>query len=294
MPQWQGKTRGTRLGYRIFVSICRFAGVGPAYVLLRIVALYFFLFAFSSSQHIYRYFRQRHGWGKLKSIRGVYTNYYRFGQTIIDKIAISAGLKNTFTFHLDGEENLVDIVNERRGGILLSGHVGNWEMAGHFLNRLDTVFHIVMFDGEHEKVKDYINEVTGKNRLKIIIVRDDLSHVYQIGEALQKNELVCMHADRYIAKEKTVRCDFLGASALFPAGPFALASAFNVPVSFVFAFKETTTHYHFFGSKLIRMNEAESKREYSNRLQRRFATEMEKMVRAYPEQWFNYYDFWMK
>ena len=50
---WQGKSKGTRLGYRIFVGILRKAGVQPAYFLLRFVAGYYFLFSWKSSGHIW-------------------------------------------------------------------------------------------------------------------------------------------------------------------------------------------------------------------------------------------------
>ncbi len=294
MPQWEGKSRGNKLGYRIFVAVCKNLGIAPAYLLLRFVAFYFLFFAGESSKHIYRYFRRRCGYGRVRSALRVYTNYYRFGQTILDRIVVMSGLENKFTFHFDGEENLIDIVNHKQGGILLSAHMGNWEVAGHFLHRLDTVFHVVMFDGEHEKIRNYLETSVGKRKFNVIVVRDDFSHVYEIGEALQKNELVCMHADRYTDRAKTIECDFLGEAAMFPAGPFALATTFGVPVSIVFAFKETSTHYHFFGSRPIMRNPTETKKEYGLRLRQMFIAEMEKKITLYPDQWFNYYDFWMK
>jgi predicted LPLAT superfamily acyltransferase len=293
MPEWQGKSRGNKLGYSIFVTVCKSAGLRPAYLLLRFVALYYVLFSKNSSVHIYQYFRHRQSYGKLKALKFIYTNYYRFGQTLLDKIVVMAGIENKFTYHFEGEENLLDMVRKNKGGILLSGHVGNWEVAGHFLKRLDTTIHVVMFDGEHQQIKNYLTEVTGKRKFNVIIVRDDLSHVYAIGEALQKNELVCMHADRFLENNKTKVNNFLGAPALFPTGPFVLAAGFNVPVSVVFAFKETGTHYHFFGSKPIIRSENESKPSFTERLMKIFVKEMEEKVKMYPEQWFNYYNFWM-
>lgn len=294
MPEWQGKSRGNKLGYRIFVAVCQSIGLKPAYLLLRVVATYYFLFSRKTSRHIYEYFTRRHGYGKLKAIGSLYTNYYRFGQTLLDKIVIMSGIENNFTYHFDGEENLVEIVSRNKGGILLSGHVGNWEVAGHFLNRLKITTHVVMYDGEHQQIKDYLNEVTGGRKFNVIVIREDMSHIYAISEALQKNELICMHADRFIDKSKTTLFPFLGEPALFPIGPFILASSFNVPVSVVFGFKESSNHYHFFGSKPILREESESKREFTGRLVKEFANEMEDKLKLYPEQWFNYYNFWAR
>lgn len=292
MPQWQGKSRGNTLGYKIFVSVIKQFGVMPAYALLRVVALYYFLFSWTSSGLMYSYFRERHGFTKYKSLMSIYKNYFVFGQTLLDKTAVMAGIENNFTYNFDGEEHLHRIVAGGIGGILLSAHVGNWEVAGHLLKRLNTRINVVMFDGEHERIKTYLKEVTGPKNFNVIVVKEDLSHIYEMGAALQKNELICLHADRYLPGNKTEVENFLGSNAQFPVGPFLLAASFKVPVSIVFAFKETAKHYHFYGSKLLLKNEEESKSAFKQRLMTTFVQELEQKVKAYPEQWFNYYNFW--
>jgi predicted LPLAT superfamily acyltransferase len=292
MPQWQGKSKGNKVGYQIFVFLCRTFGVWPAYLLLFFVALYYFLFSYKSSRHSFSYFRKRQKFGVFKSLLFVYWNYYRFGQTLIDKIIIMTDVKNPFTFELDGVENLEKIVALNQGGILLSGHAGNWEIAGHMLKTLQARVNVVMFDGEHQQIKEYLEEVSGTRSFNVIVIREDMSHVYQIGEALQKNELVCLHADRFVQDVKTVARPFLGGSAKFPSGPFAIASTFNAPVSFVYAFKETATHYHLYGSPGVQRSGDVDKRAYAEMLAVNFVSSFEKMVRKYPDQWFNYYNFW--
>ena len=110
---------------------------------------------------------------------------------------------------------------------------------------------MVMYDGEHQQIKKYMETVTGKRNMQVIIIKEDLSHIYAISEALKNNELVCIHADRFVEGNKTIHCHFLGEPARFPAGPFVLAATFKVPVSFVFAFKETDKHYHLYASNII-------------------------------------------
>ena len=292
MPQWQGKSRGTPLGYRIFVFVCRTFGVRPAYLLLRFVAFYFFLFSWKSSREIYKYFTERIGYSRLKSRLKIYSNYFLLGQTIIDKMVVISGIRNTYTYNFDGVENLHKIVERGTGGILLSAHVGNWEMASHQLEHLKTTVNVVVFDGEDQRIKQYLDKVEGGKTFKIIVIKDDMSHVYAIGAALANNELVCMHADRFVEGNKTIRIPLLGKDASFPLGPFSMAAGFNVPVSFVFAFKESALHYHFFGSQLYQKNESESKSEFANRLANLYVNEVERRLRQYPLQWFNYYDFW--
>lgn len=293
MPSWQGKSKGTTLGYRIFVGILKNLGVFPAYFLLRFVAFYYFLFSHSSSKHILSFFRKRLGYGKMKSWRLLYRNYYLFGQSIIDKIVVMSGIRNRFTFDFDGEENLRQMVTNQKGGLLLSAHVGNWEIAGHLLKRLGTKINIVMFDGEHQQIKKYLERVTGERNMNVIVINNDISHIYAISDALKNNELVCMHADRFVEGNKTIEVPLLGENAKFPLGPFVLASKFKVPVSFVFAMKETSTHYHFFASD-IKEYSGSGKDETIKEVVRDFAAGMEKKVKQYPEQWFNYYNFWQQ
>lgn len=291
MPSWQGKSRGIPLGYRIFVSILRNFGVMPAYLLLRVVTLYYFLFSFRSSKLIFHYFHKKLHYSRLRSIGLLYRNYYRLGQTIIDKVVIMSGIANTFSFDFEGEEHLRNITAGQKGGLLLSAHLGNWEIAGHLLKRLETRINVVMYDGEHQQIKKYMEGVTGKRNMQVIVIKEDLSHIYAISEALKNNELVCMHADRFVEGNKTMTADFLGTPARFPAGPFVLAATFKVPVSFVFAFKETSKHYHLYASKPV--EQAGQKKEVvMQQLLHAFASAMEEKARLYPEQWFNYYNFW--
>ena len=291
MPSWGGKSSGNRLGYSIFIAVLKRFGLQPAYLLLRVVSLYYFLFAWKSSRHILYYFQKRLGYSLGRSIATLYKNYYCFGQSLIDKVAIMSGMANRFSFYFDGEANLHQLVSLQKGGLLLSSHIGNWEAAGHLLERLNTRINVVMFDGEHQKIKDYLTSVTGERNAHVIIIKDDLSHIYAINDALKNNELVCMHADRFVEGNRTLTANFLGEAARFPAGPFVLAAQFKVPVCYVFAMKEGASHYHFYSTD-IKTYDYSDKATAMQQMLNDFTLEMEKKVKQYPAQWYNYYDFW--
>lgn len=291
MPTWEGKSRGNKSGYRIFVWILRTFGVFPAYLLLRFVSFYFFLFSYQSSKQNFRLFHKRLGYSWFSAMRLLYQNYYQFGQSLIDKVVVMAGIPNRFTYDFEGENHLHDMVAAGNGGLLLSAHVGNWEIAGHLLKRLGTKINIVMFDGEHQQIKQYLTGVTGERIVNVIVVKNDISHIYAINEALSRKELVCMHADRFVPGNKYREIDFLNSPAKLPVGPFMLAATFRVPVSFVFAMKETSRHYHFFATP--DRNDPDLKKDLlSNKLLQEFSVEMAEKVKKYPAQWYNFYDFW--
>lgn len=291
MASWQGRSQALPLGYRIFVVVLKRLGLSPAYGLLRFVAAWYFLFSSKSTSALKSYFRERLVYPRRKATRAIYQTYYHFGQTLIDKVAVMAGLNTPFTYDFDGEEWLHQMVKEGKGGLLLSAHMGNWEIAGHLLKRLKAPINVVMYDGEQEQIKAYLEKVTGGRNMKLIIIRDDLGHIFAINEALQRNELVCMHADRFLEGNKTISTQFLGKTANFPAGPFLLAASLQVPVSFVYAFKESRRHYHFFASPPVLYKEG-AKQERMLRALQDFVKETEKKIGLFPTQWFNFYDFW--
>ncbi len=292
MPSWQGKSRGNKTGFRIFVWVLKNAGLTPAYLLLRIVAFYFFIFSGRAFSHQYSFFKYRLGFSVPRAVLSVYLNYYWFGQTIIDKIVMMSGIPNPIRFQFEGEDFLRQMVSQKKGGLLLSAHMGNWEIAGHLLQRLGTEMHIVMYDGEEQQIKDYLESITEKHSARIILIKEDLSHIYAIQEALSKNAFVCMHADRFLEGNKTISASFLQKPALFPAGPFLLARTFQVPVSYVFAMKDNAYDYHFYASppKIYSGNRESAIHD----MLRDYSSAMENTIRKYPLQWYNYYDFWLK
>ncbi len=285
---WEGKSKGNKLGYRIFIGILRVAGIGPAYFLLRFVAFYYFLFS-SSNKHIRAYFKKL-GYTGWQATRSVYRNYYFFGQTLIDKIVVMSGLKAPYTFEFEDEHFIEEIMAGGNGGILISAHIGNYELAGYYFKRLPVKVNIVMVDNEQQQIKEYLESVMNDRKMSIITIKDDMSHVYEISSALKNNELIAIHADRFVAGSKTISGLFLGEDARFPLGPFALATTFKVPVSYVFCAKDTSRHYHlsasapksYTGNKQVAIPEALND----------YIAEVEKKVKQYPEQWYNYYNFW--
>lgn len=290
MSQWDGKSKGTVLGYKIFVFFIKKVGVRAAYFILYFVATYYFFFLKKSNTSIFYYFRKRLGYSYFKSKRMVFKSYYTFGQTIIDKIAIGAGLKDKFTYEHDGREIILKLLEEKKGGVLISAHMGNFEIAEHFFSEIDFNFQInlVTTDLEHSAIKKYLESITEKPRINIILISEDLSHIFEINSALARNELVCFTGDRYFEGVKSLSEKLLGEDALFPAGPFLISSRLKVPVVFVYVMKEPNLHYHLY------TREAKVKHRDEKGLLKEYTQSVESMINKYPLQWFNYFDFWNK
>jgi len=292
MSSWEGKTRGGVLGYKIFVWTLKYTGISFAYFLLCFVVAYFVLASGKAFRPIYDYFRKMLKYSAGRSFISIYRNYYLFGQVLIDKIAMLSGFQAKFSFDFEGEEYLRQMEN---GGLLISAHIGNWEIAGQLLNRLDKKINIILFDAEHQQIKRYLSDILRNRNVHFIVIRDNFSHLLEIKQALQNKEIIAMHGDRYIEGNKTMTFDFLGKPAAFPIGPVNMAARFNVPVSYVFAVKERRNHYHFFATPLLHIAYSRNLKQRDQNLGlavQKYVLKLEEIISRYPLQWFNYYDFW--
>lgn len=274
----------------------KYAGIRSSYLFLRFVTVYYFLFYPRSFSIIYSFYSKRLGFGPVRSVIYIYRNYYSFGQVLLDKIAIMAGFSTKFKFTFEGEEYLRRMVEEKTGGLLISAHIGNFEMAGYMLERLKTRVNIIMYDAEHETIKNFLSTIINRN-FNIIVIKEDNSHIYEINRAFLDKEIVCIHGDRYVKGSKTMTSKFLGGNAKFPTGPFYMAMKYNIPVSFVFAMKESSANYHFTASppEYFQQQGIQIRRnEVILTIIKKYIGQLEKMIRKYPTQWFNYYNFWAK
>jgi predicted LPLAT superfamily acyltransferase len=294
MSSWEGKTRGGTTGYRIFLFLLNTFGIKAAYSLLYFVASYYVVFVPKATKPMRYYFSKVLGFGKLKTTFFLFRNNISFGKALIDKVALLSGVNNNFTFNFEGEKYLHDMA-ANEGGLIISAHIGNWEIAGNLLERINTKVHIVMLDAEHKKIKALLEGAMTKKTMQVIPILDDMSHLFKIREALKKNEIVAIHGDRFLPGSKTITMNFLGKPAQLPTGPFYIAMKYKKPVVFVSAVKESNDHYHFKSTKPVlypNSRNVEQKEIYLRKMIGDYIETMEATIRKHPEQWYNYYYFW--
>lgn len=223
----------------------------------------------------------------------VYQNYYVLGQTLLDKVVLFSGIPNRLHFDHEDERHITDMILAGRGGMLLGAHIGNWEIAGHQLNRLASTFHIVLLDAEHRRIKQFLEVVGAQRSLPVITVKDDLSHVFDIHAAFENREFICIHGDRFLPGNRTVVSTFFGRPMHFPYGVFYLAVRYRVPVIFVHAVKTGTFGYQLLASPPLQPEVDSAQSDWESQIQMladAYAKNLETVVRRHPAQWFNYHD----
>ena len=291
-PVWEGKSRGGAWGHRFFIFLINKLGVRFAYLFLLFVAVYFIPFAPEATKSVWKYFRKIQGFKFFKSIRMLYLNYYRFGQVLIDRIAVRSGQAQKYNYEFENYPAFLDALNSSKGVVLIGAHVGNWEIGSGFFGEYAQKINIVMLDAEYQKIKKLLEKNLNPVSHKIIPVQEnDFTHIYLIKDALDKGEYVCFQGDRFIKDQSAKTVEFMGKPAKFSYSLFQLAVRFNVPVVFYFSMREKGMKYKF--KFIIAKTENNGKIKLNTEeLMNSYIYSLENILKEYPEQWFNYYDFW--
>jgi len=286
--EWDGKSRGTVFGFKVFVFFIKNFGIQAAYNLMHLPVPYFCLFSRKNVRGLRYYFRKRLKYSWFKTVVSIYKTYFVFGQTLVDKIAISSGLRDDYTFEFDGEHLMKEALKLQKGGILISAHIGNFDLAQYFFKGrlMNTSISIVISDQDHQNIKEYLSQYLKKDEMQFIIVKDDLSHIFEISAALAQNRIICISGDRYLENTKCMEAELLGKTAKFPMGPFHLGSRLDVPVMYVYVMREPNRHYHLYARHV------EIKTRNPQDLLEKYTQSVTEIVNKYPLQWFNFYDFW--
>jgi len=292
--KWEGKSKGPVLGYKIFLFIISVTHIRIAYFVLYFVAFFYYAFA-ASRQHVYFYFKNILGYKGLKLHISAYRNYYIFGQTLMDKFAVLSGIKKPLNVTYDGKHNLEGLVKAGKGAIFVSAHIGNWELAGNMLSHLNTKLNVLMYSNEKESIKNLEEKKLSKKLNIIPVDNKDMTHIIALHQAFKNGEILLIHADRYVEGAQVKEMDFLGKKADFPVGPFYLAAKFGVPICFVGAVKTGINSCYVFAKEPILVEKVRGEAEIQQKIQELMelnVNAIESLVKRFPLQWFNYYQFW--
>jgi predicted LPLAT superfamily acyltransferase len=117
-----------------------------------------------------------------------------------------------------------------------------------------------------------------------------------VAEACSNGSMVALLADRGRSHEALRKVNFLGEPAPFPIGPWLLASTLQVPVILCFGIYRGGSRYslsfELFAERIEIPRDA--RHQALDRVLARYAERLEHYARAYPYNWFNFYDFWQQ
>ena len=289
--QWEGKSYGTPLGYKIFIFFFKYLGLRFAYLNLTYVVLFFVIKCRKERKAIWFYYRQILKYSVLKSSLKIYAHFFVFAQTIVDKVAIRYGFSHKFKYTFENADEAIALMSRPQGAIFLGAHIGSWEVGSHIFSKYDKTMNILMVDAEYQRIKNVIEKSGEDPGYKIIPINEDsIEAILRVKKALADGEILGIQGDRYIDEKRKKEVEFLGRKADFPEGPFLMASKLRTPVVIYFAMREKMSYNFIF--KYIDNKEGLSAKDYQEKIFNEYLKLLEETVKRYPQQWFNFYSFW--
>jgi lauroyl/myristoyl acyltransferase len=191
-----------------------------------------------------------------------------------------------------GIEHLDAARSRGKGVIVVTGHLGNWELGATILAGLGLPMSIITLAEPSNELSRWREAHRQKLGIKTITVGPghDFAFVEMI-QTLRRNELVAMLVDRpYEGSGSLV--DFFGAPAPFSNGPALLWQHTGAAVVPAFVLRNERGGYRSLVAPIIELEHAPDPRESLRKNTQRIAAYFETVIQQHPEQWFNYVPIW--
>lgn len=221
-------------------------------------------------------------------------NYCRNWSDVMLMIRLHGSRLQGLIGRRDPQRPLDEALARGNGAILVSPHLGNWELGGLGLADLGYKLNVLTFREPDEKVNELREKVRGERGIGIIYVdRDDTSPlaVIEAINALRRNEVLCLLGERD-GSSNTIAVDFFNRLTPFPVGAAYLALASGAPVIPVFVPLEGATYATLMDEPIYFSGGHGRHAQAVKDGMQRIAAVFERYIRRYPDQWYNFYDFW--
>ncbi|MHB8121528.1 MAG: lysophospholipid acyltransferase family protein [Desulfuromonadaceae bacterium] len=180
------------------------------------------------------------------------------------------------------------------GAILVSPHLGNWELGGLGLADLGYTINVLTFREPDEKVNELREKVRSERGIGIIYVdREDSSPlaIIEAVNALRRNEILCLLGERD-GSSHSMEVNFFGRPTPFPVGAAYLALASGAPIIPVFVPLENGKYSTLMDEPIyIKGRHGQHLQTITSGMTTLTAV-FERYISAYPDQWYNLFDYW--
>ncbi|MDB5368462.1 MAG: Nitrogen regulatory protein 2 family protein [Roseomonas sp.] len=286
------RERGSTAGLRLMAWIVTRLGFRVGYALLYPIAAYFFLSSSVQRAAIRRF--QRRALGREPALRDVFRPFFVFSATLLDRLFLLDGRRRGYQLQVVG----LDLLNERiargEGCILLGAHLGSFDAMRAVADTGCPVEVVALMHQNNAVNAAAFFAQWGPRQAAATIPLGQPDAMLKAKECLERGGLVGILADRTPGTGKVMRVPFLGAPATFPLGPHILAGVLGAPVMIAFGVwtgpRRYEVHFQPFADRI-----AFGRRDRQAALEavtRDYAARIERIARAFPDNWFNFYDFW--
>jgi KDO2-lipid IV(A) lauroyltransferase len=214
--------------------------------------------------------------------KGVFIN---FGKYLIEFFRLKYLKKEDLgrKVKVEGLEYVDGALEKGKGVIILTAHLGNWELGGVFMSLLGYPVIAVALPHRHARVNAFFNRQ--RERIGVEVVSSSGLALRRIFSALKDNKMVALVGDRDFANGGK-KMPFLGREKTIPRGPALLAKRTGASIVPGFVIRQDDdTHVIKF---LKPLNTERSEEEIITSCTRL----IESMIRQYPSQWLIFREFW--
>lgn len=190
-----------------------------------------------------------------------------------------------------GYSRIMEARERGHGVLLLTGHLGNWEVGGLMLAEMRQPIHVVLVPDilpAVERTRRTLHERAGIREIRI---DRSFAPTLAVLRALKSNAIVAMQGDRDF-DNTGIAVPFFGHDAYFPRGPFLVAMATRATVLPAFIVRVADGRYRAVVEEPL-VIEGGGDREAALRTNvERYVSILEAYVSRHPEQWYCFYPFW--
>jgi predicted LPLAT superfamily acyltransferase len=293
--QWTSRSIGSRWQHGIFYALIRLGGRQVAYALLIFVVLYYTLFRPSVRARSSHYLKRRFpGRNSLAALWDSYRLSLGIGRILVDRAVLGILGPEVLKVSLAGRQELEALLAEGRGLVLVTAHVGCWQLAMSSLKALDTQVSLLMHREEGDLDRHFFEHGGGSAPYRIVDPAGFLGGTLEMLQVLKHGEILCIMGDRVMGGESgAVSVDFLGQPVELPFSPYKLASATGAPVAVIFPYQTDEGGYALQVARVIRVPEQLGRSSQAYRpYAAQFIEALERFVAEHPYQFFNFFDMW--
>ena len=193
-----------------------------------------------------------------------------------------------------GVELISNVLSLKKGVIVVTAHIGNWEVGSNFFAALDfPIAGVAESAGPGDTFYKLFKRYREHFGMEIISLEDP-SIMFKLRKYLRKGFLIGLIGDRDISGTG-IEVEFFGKKARFPQGPAFLSLATGSPIVTTFFLRNTggsRKKYIVYVEGVIDFTKGKNRREDIKNLTQMIAVRIEKIIRDYPDQWFSFPPPW--
>lgn len=190
----------------------------------------------------------------------------------------------------EGFELIEDAISRGKGAVLVTGHLGNWELAGAYVAARGVPMDVIVRTQANPLFDAYINETRGS--LGMTVVRDHEA-ARRTPRSLREGRAVAFVSDQGVMGLASTYVSFFGRPAKTPRGAAVFAMKYDTPTLFVTALRQPSGRYRVSVERvpIIRTGDRDAD---IDAIVANYTAILERWVRSAPDQYFWHHRRWRR